>query len=89
MAQAGFPWATAPSVSRCQCTGVDGPGRPENPYMVQAGFPWATAPGVRARPGFGDFLGRGSRCFFLKVNTGGAVFPHPAEFCTYETSTTQ
>jgi len=29
-----------------------------------AQFPGATSPSVRAGPGFGDFLGRGSRDFF-------------------------
>ena len=27
----------SPRWPRCQCTGVDGPGRPEDPYMAQAG----------------------------------------------------
>jgi hypothetical protein len=35
--------------------------------------------GARTGPGFGDFLGRGSRGFFL-VNTVGAVFPLPDKF---------
>jgi hypothetical protein len=46
--------------------------------MAQVGsFPRVTTP--RTGPEFGDFLGRGSRGFFL-VNTVGAVFPSPAEF---------
>jgi hypothetical protein len=48
--------------------------------MAQVGsVPRVTTPSVRMGPGFGDFLGWGSRGFFL-VNTVGAVFPSPAEF---------
>jgi hypothetical protein len=48
--------------------------------MAQVGsVPRVTTPSVRTGPGFGDFLGWGSRGFFL-VNTVGAVFPSPAEF---------
>ena len=65
----------------CQSTGCEpAPGRPEDPYMAQAGFPWATAPSVRAGPGFGDFLGRGSRVFSQIIPVGRSFPTRPSFF---------